>query len=106
MATVAEVCKGGYGERVSSGCPGPGDVFATFTARTECRRRCSNRPRPMLWQLLLAKEIERTVGEDGGENRIAHGVADRRMRVSEWDQQYSTASQARKCCTYSLDPAS
>jgi hypothetical protein len=56
MATVAEVCRGGYSGRVSSGCPG---------------------------QLLLAKEIEGTVGEDGGENRIAHGMADRRMRVSE-----------------------
>jgi hypothetical protein len=53
MATIAEVCRGGYGGRVSFGCPRPGDVVATC----------------------IHSQQER----EGGD--IAHGRAVRRMRV-------------------------
>jgi hypothetical protein len=103
IATVGEVCRGDtavVGRRVSSGCPGLGDLVATFTVRTGCRCRCS----AFRANGVEAPARERDEGTAGrtvvsGENRLGIAPEKRSGRMQcvsvqpwyycKWDRRYS-----------------
>jgi hypothetical protein len=93
IATVGEVCRGDtavVGRRVSSGCPGLGDLVATFTVRTGCRCRCS----AFRANGVEAPARERDEGTAGrtvvsGENRLGIAPEKRSGRMPVRACQYS-----------------